>query len=152
MNEGIPLFLSGFFMTYANNNLNKQIRPSLRKLMADFGHKMRQIHQLSLKVGVLSQRAGTKPSLWVKLDQWRLQLSGLQRKEQATLSRIKAIEVQHQKLRLKKQLKMARPLVGLHPSPSARNKNKALWYWILAIYMIMLRPKKMAPQRTLTNG
>lgn len=125
----------------------------LRKLLTDFGRKMRQIHRLTMKVGQLSQKMEQRPSLWMKLDQWLVQLGSLKQQEQDVLSRIKTIEEQHKKLRLKKQLKMARTpeLDAPRPTTSSRRRNRAMWAWLIVIYM-MMRMKKRGPLPTLTNG
>lgn len=125
----------------------------LRKLVADFGRKMRRIRRLTMKVGQLSQKMGDKPSLWMKLDQWLVQLGTLKQQEQDVLSRIKTIEEHHKKLRQTKQLKMARApeLDAPRPTGSTRRKNRALWVWLIVFFM-MARSKKRGAFPTLTNG
>lgn len=127
---------------------------SMRTLLANFGAKMRQIHRLTSKISLLSQKMGTKPSLWLKLDSWIVQLGYLKKQEQDALSRIKAVEDQHKKLRLKKQLKIARTIKSEFDAPqpdAVSRRRRNLWAWLFLLY-VMMRTNKRASFPTLTNG
>lgn len=96
-----------------------------------------------------------KPSFWLKMDKWLGQLCNLKRKEERVLSRIKDVEVMHKQLRMKKQLKMARSrkfaMEGPKPGSNGSSRQKALWLFLIALYMAM-RTRKAQRLPTLTNG
>lgn len=132
-------------MTYSPSAPKGSARFSLRTLLADFGHKMRQIHRLNLKIDRAATHMDAKPKLRLRMDSWLAQLGLLKSEEDKTLAMIKDIEKRHQNMRLKKQLKMAKSMDplrnGPEPSGSSRQRTRWLMFWLVILYMLM-RPRK----------